>query len=246
MSQPDAGRHLTGVNAVETQCELYSEVIRDAYRRGIEFAIGGGHAVASYILYRQSTKDLDFYVVPEDRNRMIEVLDECGLKDYYDVHEYDRKWIYRSHSNDFIVDVIWSMPNQRAQVDREWLRRGPEIELFGQRVRLLAPEELIWAKLYVLQRDRSDWPDILNLIYATAPRLDWDHLLSRIGDDAPLLGAVLTIFRWLCPDGARELPAGLCERLCGHITRPRGIPREDLLDTRPWFVPALEHAGNRS
>ena len=234
-------RHLTDVSPTVVASTIYVDVMREARARGIEFAVGGGSAVAVYTAARESTKDIDLYVLPEDRERMIDVVTGCGLADYYDVHPYDRGWIYRGYVNDVIVDVMWSMPNQRTQVDVAWLRRGPEIDLFGERVRILPREELIWAKLYVLQRDRSDWPDILNLIYCTAAKLDWDHLVRRIGDDGPLLGAVLTIFRWLCPEKADLVPRHVWENLVHQCTDARGgIPRPDLLDTRPWFVPALE------
>jgi hypothetical protein len=215
-----------------------------AREREIEFAIGGGLAVASYTVHRQSTKDIDLYVEPRNREQMIAVVQECGLKDYYEVLPYDRNWIYRSYAGeDAIVDIMWAMPNQRAQVDADWLKRGREIDLNGDTVRVLPPEELIWAKLYVLQRDRCDWPDIINLIYATADELDWEHLVSRVGEDAPLLGAVLTVFRWLCPERAALLPGRIWHRLAESVKKNGiGIPREDLLDTRPWFVPALEHA----
>jgi hypothetical protein len=223
---------------------IYKCVMGKARESGIPFAIGGGMAVASYTIHRQSTKDIDLYVQPHDRDRMIELVHECGLKDYYEVQPYDRKWIYRSYSgDDAIVDVMWAMPNQRAQVDAEWLRRARELEVFGETVRILPPEELIWAKLYVLQRDRCDWPDIINLIHATADELDWDHLVRRVGDDAPLLGAVLTVFRWLCPERAGHLPGRIWHRLAESVKKNgTPIPRHDLLDTRPWFVPAIEHA----
>lgn len=227
----------------ESQWPIYCAVIQQARARGIQYAIGGGLAVEAYTIHRVSTKDIDLYVTPEDRDAMIEVVTECGLGDYYEVHPYDRNWIYRSYSGEVIVDIIWSMPNQRTQVDAEWLNRGRHIDIHGLRLRVLPPEELIWAKLYVLQRDRCDWPDILNLIHATAPELDWDHLLDRVGDDAPLLDAVLTIFQWLCPQRSAQLPRHLKERLrsnhCG------GVPekfRADLLDTRPWFVPVMPQA----
>jgi hypothetical protein len=230
------------VSPTAVQVTTYVDVIRQARARGIEFAVGGGSAVAVYTSARESTKDIDLYVLPEDRERMIEVVKDCGLRDYYEVRPYDRGWIYRGYVDDAIVDVMWSMPNQRTQVDLDWLRRGPEVDLYGEQVRILPREELIWAKLYVLQRDRSDWPDILNLIYCTASKLDWDHLVRRIGDDGPLLGAVLTIFRWLCPEKAHVVPARVWKRLVSQCTEPRGgIPRPNLLDTRPWFVPALDH-----
>ena len=220
---------------------IYHAVLEDARRRGIEFAIGGGMAVAAYTIHRQSAKDIDLYVQPHDRDAMIALVHEHGLKDYFEVQPYDRKWIYRSYTDNVIVDIMWAMPNQRAQVDIEWIRRGRPVEMYGEHVRVLPAEELIWAKLYVLQRDRCDWPDILNLLYCTADQLDWDHLVRRVDDDAPLLGAVLTIFRWLCPERAALMPGRIWHRLAEHV-RKSGAPRADLLDTRPWFVPALEHA----
>jgi hypothetical protein len=95
--------------------------------------------------------------------------------------------------------------------------------------------------LYVLQRDRSDWPDILNILYATGPSLDWDRLIRRVGSDAPLLEAILTILVWLCPARAVRIPAAVRRRLREAARAPRvGIPHDDLLDTRPWFLPRLE------
>ena len=122
---------------------------------------------------------------------------------------YDRGWIYRGNVDDIIVDIIWGMPNRRTEVDLDWVTRGPCLNLQGDRVRVLPPEELIWAKIYVLQRDRSDWPDILNLIFATGPRLDSERLLDRLGEDALLLAAILSVFRWLNPAAANRLPQWL-------------------------------------
>jgi len=107
----------------------------------------------------------------------------------------------------------------------------------------LAPvEELIWAKLYVLQRDRCDWPDIINLIQAASDTIDWDHLLERLGDDAPLLAAALTVYGWLAPDSLLKLPV-LVELLARPThRRPDATPREKLLDSRPWFTAELVRA----
>ena len=107
------------------------------------------------------SKDLDIYVRPEDRNAVIDVANRCGMNDYYDISAYDRGWIYRAYLDGVIVDTIWAMANKRTQVDKVWLN-GPQILLCGQAVTVIPPEELIWSKLYVLQRDRCDWPDIIN------------------------------------------------------------------------------------
>ena len=221
---------------------VYQRVLAAVRAAGVPFALGGAFALATHTGTWRNTKDLDFFVAPEDRDRMIEIVTGVGLVDYSHVLEYDRGWIYRAHHNEIIVDTIWATANRRAIVDQGWLTRGPEIELRGERVRVIPAEELIWAKLYVFHRDRCDWTDVWNLIYAAGPTLDWEHLLGRLEDDTLLLSGALAGFAWLCPGRARELPAGLWDRL----PRPGPAPgpeidarRVDLLDSRPWFFPLL-------
>jgi len=229
------------VNGRDATWDIYSEVLRRVREQDIRFAVGGGMAVGTYVPARLSTKDIDLYVKPTDRHTVIQILEDCGLRDYYEKSPYERHWIHRRYEGEAIVDVMWGMPNRRAYVDDGWLTRGPEIELNGERMRVLPPEELIWAKLYVLQRDRSDWPDILNIMQVTAPTLNWDHLIDRVGADAPLLEALVSVFRWLSPATAAMIPPSARRRLKeARKSTASGIPHDDLLDTRPWFLPRLE------
>ena len=221
--------------------DIYRAAISGARERGIPVAVGGGLAAMTYASQWRNTKDLDFYILHRDCERMIELLAELGLSDYYEVAAYDRKWIYRAHSGEVIVDVIWAMANQRAQVDESWLR-GPEVEAGGQRFRLLAPEEAIWSKLYVLQRDRCDWPDCLNVLYGVGPELDWGRLINNAGTDLSLLGGLLSAFVWLAPERAREFPAHIWNEFGLQPPHAPGGPevmreRAALLDSRPWFTP---------
>jgi hypothetical protein len=168
------------------------------------------------------------------------VVTEAGLVDYFDQQEYDRSWIYRGIRDGVIVDVIWDMANHRAPVDEAWLTRGSEIDIHGTRISLVAPEELIWAKLYIVQRDRCDWPDLMNIIDAQGQRLDWGHLLRRAGEDVLLLGAMMSLFGWLCPVRARELPAWIWSRMGIAVAEAGPSCHDDprrvaLLDTREWF-----------
>jgi hypothetical protein len=220
--------------------EVYRRVICETRARGVQFALGGAFALATYTGDLRKTKDLDLYVLPQDREAMVDLTTECGLEDYYDKLAYDRGWIYRSYTADVIVDVIWGMANRRAEVDCRWLTGGPEVEIRGERLKIVPAEELIWGKLYVMQRERCDWPDILNLLYEAGPSLDWAHLLGRLRDDAPLLGSVLSLFAWLCPARMRSFPDWLPrdERICfPRIDAPGAIHdrRVKLLDSRPWF-----------
>jgi hypothetical protein len=218
---------------------IYNEVVREAARRGIRFGIGGSLAMASYGRLNRPTKDLDLYVMPEDRDCLIAVLTDLGLNDYYPQVAYDRCWIYRAVKEDAIVDVIWQMANRRSQVDEGWLTHGARIRFGDQCIPLIALEELIWSKLYVLQRDRSDWPDILNLLHSSTEKIDWQRLLGRIGADAPLLYAVLRIYAWLDPVAATSLP-GWLQHCAGLVLQSDTVDtpyRAALLDSRPWLFP---------
>src|SRR3954464_5165201 len=144
---------------------IYRQVLTAAEQARIPFAIGGAFAVATYTGTWRNTKDLDLYVLPEYKERMIAMLTGLGFTDYYEKVPYDRWWIYRSTQDDTIIDVIWAMANHRAQIDDLWMS-GPEIDMHGNRVRVLPAEAMLWDKLYIMQRDRCDWPDALNLIYS--------------------------------------------------------------------------------
>ena len=224
----------------EEEWRVYEQVIDEAEVREIPFALGGAFAMAAYTGYWRNTKDLDIYVLPQNREKLIAVATDLGLRDYYEKLPYDRWWIYRAARNDSLVDIIWAMANHRQQIDELWLS-GPEVEIRGRRMKVLPAEAMLWDKLYIMQRDRCDWPDVLNLLHWAGLDLDWEYLLCRIGDDCPLLAGALSVFRWISPGKARALPGWLWGRL--GIAAPEGPGpdtverRVKLLDTRPWYGP---------
>ena len=219
---------------------IYVRAMSALRAAAVPFMLGGGFAFAAYTGRWRDTKDIDFYVRPDDREKAVQVLDQEGFNDYYRRLPYDRKWIYRSIRSDFIVDVIWAMANQRAQVDDLWFQRAPTVAIRGQKLFVIPLEELIWCKLYIVQRDRCDWTDILNLLFARGAHLDWRHLLYRLQDDRPLLQALLIVYRWICPRSAFQLP-----RWLWHACPPRplnaatALKRSRFLDSRAWFAPML-------
>lgn len=220
----------------DEQWEIYRGVISEAQRANIPFAIGGGLAVGVYSGRWRETKDMDFYVLRKDLRRLQEILTKFGLSDYFDQLPYDREWIYRSIRDKIIVDVIWSMANYHAQVDETWIGGGPEVTIRGETFRIVPVEEMIWAKLYVVQKDRCDWPDAMNMIYAQRNNLDWQHLLDRLGDDTPLLKALLSVCAWLCPNFQRDLPGDLISQIERRIVGSSAEnSRAELLDRRNWF-----------
>jgi hypothetical protein len=219
---------------------IYERVIDEALAARVPFALGGAIGLATYTNAWRNTKDLDLFVLPRHRRRMIDIVTKAGLTDYYEKLPYDRRWIYRAHTGGIIVDTIWAMANRRAQVDQWWLS-GPSVEIRGRRVKVVSAEAMLWDKLYIMQRERCDWPDIMNLLYAQGEHLEWESILKRCGNDKPLLAGALCMFRWLSPGPAARLPEWLWHRL--ELTLPLGESVQAVehrhaafLDTRPWYA----------
>jgi hypothetical protein len=219
--------------------KIYRAAIQALRNERIEFLLGGGFARAGFTGHWRDTKDIDFYIRPKDREPAKLALVKAGFADYYEKVPYDRAWIHRSYKSNVLVDVIWAMANQRAQVDDTWFRHAPEITIRGERLFLVPPEELLWCKLYIIQRDRCDWTDIFNLVHEHGPRMDWSHLIRRVEDDVLLLRAMLNTYAWLCPNEVKELPVSLWPRLAAAQQTMRSrSPKHDrirLLDSRTWF-----------
>lgn len=236
-------RHLEGKRLSELippeDWEYVRKVVRGCDEAEIDCAIGGGIAFSFYSCRRRNTKDVDLLVKPSDKDRVIEILTQRGFEDYFDRENYDRSWIYRAYQNGVICDIIWTLPNHRFEVDDDWFRRAAETSIHGQDVRVITMEDLIRVKLYVLQRKRTDWPDIMNVIYQQAENIQWRTLICLLGDDSPLLGALLQVYAWMEPESARKIPDEVWQML--GMRQPEMMPHHEnrafLLDTNDWFGP---------
>lgn len=230
------------------QIELTRAVLTALNGLEVPYVLGGAVAVHHYGVPLRNTKDIDVFLPPADRQPVIDCLTALGCVDYYAVWPYDREWIYRAHKGNKIVDVIWQSANKMGVVEADWRRRAQPGVMAGVPTWFASPEDLIWLKAFIVQRERCDWPDLLNLIAASEGRLDWEALLRRFGPHQLLLRAVIDLFDWTCPHHSGYVPAAVRRRLAQAAapTRPEpesireqeGGCRWQLLDSRPWFVEA--------
>lgn len=223
----------------EEQWTAYAPVLASARDKGLRFAVGGGIAFSLYAGMRRNTKDLDVFIHPPDQETFLPLMKQAGFSEYTAV-PYDPTWSYRGVCLGNILDVLWRMLNNRGTIDAGWVRRGWPLQVRGIDLRLIPPEELIWSKLYILHRERCDWPDLLALLGVLGARLDWEYLLARVGEDAQLLGGVMSIFRWLCPGKAAALPPWIWARLGLSSAEGNGGPAVDwsriaLIKEGHWF-----------
>lgn len=225
----------------EEQWGVFSLGVTALEASGIPMLVHGALALGIYTGRWRNTKDVDVVVRPEDRERAVAALRRAGFEDYYARLNYDRSWIFRGFKEDVIFDVIWALPNHRVEIDDGWFERSRAFWLRGRLLAAVPAEELVRVKLYVFQRERCDWVDVLNVLASAVDTIDWRWLVQRMGRDLPLLHAALAVFNWMSPHRAAALPEWVRERFAlplSDVNDPEAAEerRARLFDSRPWFA----------
>ena len=158
-------------------CAFYCTAMGRLREAGIRFLIGGGYALHCYTGIQRHTKDLDLFVRPEDIRRVLETLALlCSRTELTFPH-----WLGKAYRGEDFIDLIFSSGNGFAPVDDQWFVHSAPHEVLGVPVQLVPPEEMIWQKAYIQEREHFDGSDIAHLIRACGRDLDWSRLLTRIG-----------------------------------------------------------------
>jgi hypothetical protein len=186
----------------------------------VPFLVGGAYAFACYTGITRHTKDVDIFVHPHDYERTLEVLHAAG----YHAESTFPHWLGKALCNGDCIDVIFSSGNGVAQVDETWFTHAMACEVFEIPVRLCPPEEMLWSKGYIMERERYDGADIVHLLHACGERLDWPRLLERFGPHWRVLLSHLVLYGFVYPAEQSRLPAWvmqeLLHRLQGELLAP--------------------------
>src|SRR5687767_10115178 len=111
-----------GAIVPDNEWAVYKDAITAVRKLNVPFVLGGAFGLATYTGRWRNTKDMDFFVRPSDKDRVVEALLKIGFQDYYPQLAYDRGWIYRAVRDDILVDVIWGTPNRLTEVDDDWFK----------------------------------------------------------------------------------------------------------------------------
>jgi hypothetical protein len=221
----------------DTQQELYVEALSALNAADLDFMLGGALAVYHYTGWWRSTHDVDVYVTPDDVTKAQRALADAGFTDLGEQAAGDREWITHAGKGPIIVDVIWRFANLANYVLPDWLDRGPRGSFLDIDVKFLPLEELIWIKLFVINRHRCDWPDIMRVVRAQCLEIEWPRLLDMIGEHWLLLAGLVDVFDWQFPGSMDCIPDAIRVELGGRRTVYRAgaaeVNREQLLD--PWL-----------
>src|SRR5690606_38665079 len=139
--------------------------------------------------------------------------------------------------------------NGLSAVDDGWFERAAEGEVLGVPVLLCPPEEVLWTKAFIMERERYDGADVAHLLLAAAPRLDWKLLLYRFGDDWRVLLAHLVLFGYIFPSERNRVPREVMEvllaRLAHEVAEPPPFERvcQGTLLSRGQYLVDVEERG---
>ncbi|MBK1438418.1 nucleotidyltransferase [Parapedobacter sp. ISTM3] len=166
-----------------------------------DFMIGGGHAVVHYTDVHRATKDLDIFCLPQEYPKIL----KCFADNGYRTELTDSRWLAKVFKDDYFIDIIFDTVNNICKVDDTWFTYAEEGDFYGMPVKFIPPEELIWCKIYVQNRERNDSADVNHLLLKAGHRLDWPRLWKRLDTHWHLLLAQLLIFQFVYPSDYRNI-----------------------------------------
>ena len=175
----------------------------------IPFLVGGAFAYSRYSGIHRGTKDLDIFLRPEDVPRTLALFERTGYRSELTFPH----WLAKVSCDEQFIDFIFSSGNGIARVDDLWFEHAEQQEVLGLQVGLVPPEEMLWSKAFIQERERFDGADVLHLLRELGPTLSWERLLMRFGDQWPVLFSHLVLFRYVYPDKRGAVPDWVVEEL---------------------------------
>jgi hypothetical protein len=197
--------------------EFYRASMQLLQREGVPFLVGGAFAMALYTGIARNTKDFDLFVKPSDVDLTLETFQRHG----YRTEKTHSHWLAKAFREEDLIDIIYRGGNGLCEVDDSWFARAPTHEVLGISTKICAPEEIIWMKSYIMERERYDGADVAHLFLNCAEQIDWPRLIARFGPDWRILLSHLVLFGFIYPTERHRIPVTVIDELMDR-TRSEG------------------------
>lgn len=218
MTPPSLG--LAATRAVSRMRATHVAALRDLTTSGIPFLVGGALALGRYTGIERAIKDLDIFVLPHDAHRVLDFFGSLGRR----VEFTFPHWLGKVYFGRAFMDVIFNSGNGVARVDEGWFAHARASNVLGVPVRLCPPEEMIWSKAFVQERERFDGADVMHLIAHVGRSLDWRRLHERFGPHWRILLGHLVTFGFVYPDRRGIVPAWVMDDLVLRLSSEHAEP----------------------
>lgn len=214
------------------------------------YLIGGAFAVFQYTGIFRNTKDLDVFCKYNDFPKILKSFQAKGFK----TELTDVRWLAKIMKGEYFIDVIFDTTNNICKVDDSWFTYAVHGTFEGSDVMFLAPEELIWMKSYVQNRERFDGADINHIILKTGKTINWKRLLERLDQHWHILLAQILLFQFIYPADYHDIiPKWLFDELISRANEQYEMPESGekvcrgplidqtqyAIDIREWGYKAL-------
>jgi len=186
-----------------------------------DFMLGGAFAMFNYTGIFRNTKDLDIFCKSNEFPKILKHFAKHGYK----TEVTDVRWLAKIYKGDYFIDIIFDTVNNICTVDDTWYERASIGEFIGIPVKFIPPEELIWCKIYVQNRERNDNADINHTLLKYGKHLDWHLLLRRLDQHWHLLLSQILTFQFVYPADYREIiPKWLFDELMRRANEQYDLP----------------------
>jgi hypothetical protein len=203
--------------------ELYRTTLEMLNRSGVPYMVGGTYAFHYYAGIARTTKDFDIFVRRQDTQRVLDVLNRAGFKTEIAFSH----WLAKAHHGDKFIDVIFSSGNGVAEVDDEWYAHAVDVEVLGVPVKLCPPEEMIWSKALIMERERYDGADVAHLFRHCSGLLNWERLVRRFGAHWRALLSHMILFGFIYPGERALIPAAVMREMLNRLLAELDVPTRD-------------------
>lgn len=196
-------------------------ILKDA---DIPHLVGGAYAYARYTGIERHTKDFDIFIRQDDFGRAAWAFQKAGYKSELTFPH----WLGKAYSGEDFVDLIFGAGNGVAEVDDVWFEHAVKEKVFGVDVELIPPEEMIWSKGLIMERERFDGADVAHVLRAVGDRLDWQRLIDRFGKYWRALYAHIVLFGFIYPSDRMKVPSWVIDELTRRLQAEKGNPGEQV------------------
>lgn len=234
-----SGSHDPGVGTVPKDgISIAAKAMEALHEADIPFLVAGAYALACYTGVERHTKDFDIFVEEADVERGLQVLAANGFR----THIESEVWLAKAYHGEEFIDLIFNSGNARTRVDASWFDNAVEHRVFGVCAKICPPEEMIWSKAYIMERDRYDGADVAHLLRACADELDWQRLLERFGDHWRVLLSHLILYGFIYPSARDAIPTWLMRDLLERALVETDEPAPDTRLCRGTLLSRLQYS----
>lgn len=224
---------------------FYYRILQLLNESGVPYLIGGAYAFGYYTGVNRHTEDLDVFIDRNHYEQIMQVFITAGCETRLEAPH----WLGKACRGSNSIDIIFNSGTGVAKVDNEWFEYAVAGKLMGIPVNFCPPEEIIWSKSFLMERERYDGADVAHLLLACASNLDWKRLLRRFGTNWRVLLSHLILFGFIYPSDQEKVPTWIMDKLLSDLNAERhhAAPIERLcrgtLISRAQFLIDIEDWG---